>query len=128
MAGTINLLAGAAAEVLPSPVGASPNRSVTQRAENRSAPVRPLPKQPVEDIPEQPAQDSLYPAAILERARSAGLANRTTLTFERDVENGKMYLYIKDKSTGADVIRIPNKILENANPQPGPSHQVDVRI
>jgi uncharacterized FlaG/YvyC family protein len=128
MAGTISMLAGAAAEVLHSPVGSSPNRSVTQRAESRSAPVRSSPKQPVEGIPEQLAQDSRYPAAILERARSAGLANRTTLTFERDVKDGKMYLYIKDKRTGDEVIRIPKKQLETADPQPVPSRRVDVRI
>ena len=128
MAGTISLLAGAAAEGLPSPVGASPNRSVAQRAENRSVPVRPLPEQPGEGLPVEPTQESIYPAAILERAQAAGLARRTTLTFERDIENGKMYVYIKDKSTGEEVIRIPNKILENASPQPEPDHQVDVRI
>ena len=128
MAGTISLLAGAAAEGLSSPAGASPIRSAAQRTEYRSAPARPLPEQPVEGLPEQPSQDSVYPASILEQARNAGLARRTTLTFERDIENGKMYVYIKDKSTGEEVIRIPNKILENASPQPEPYHQVDVRI
>ncbi len=128
MAGTISMLAGAAAEVLPSPVGSSPNRSVTQRAESRSASVRSLPKQPVEGIPEKPAQDSRYPAAILERARSAGLGSRTTLMFERDVKDGRMYLYIKDKRTGEEEFCIPKKALETADPQPAPGHRVDVRI
>ncbi len=128
MAGTISFLPGATAEGLPSPVGASPKRSVAQRGEYPSAPVRPLPEQPAEGLPEQPAETNIYPAAILERAQAAGLARRTTLIFERDVENGKMYVHIRDKSTGEEVTRIPNKILENASPQPEPDHQVDVRI
>ncbi len=127
MAGTISMLAGAA-EVLPSPGGSSPNRSVTPRAENHSAHVRSLPEQPVVGIPEQPAQGSRYSAEVLERARSAGLANRTSLMFERDIDDGKMYLYIKDKRTGDEVIRIPRKQLETADPQPVPGHRVDVRI
>ncbi len=128
MAGTINLLAGAAAEVLPSPVGASLNRSATQRAESHSAPVTPLSRQPVESPPERPAQPSSYPATSPERAQTAGLAKRTTLTFERDLDNGKMYLYIKDKRTGEEVLRIPSKILKTVNPQADTGHRVDVRI
>ncbi len=128
MAGTINLLAGAAAEVLPSPVGASLNRSATRRAESHSAPVTPLPRQPVESPSEQRAQVSSYPTPIPERAQTDGLAKRTTLTFERDLDNGKMYLYIKDKRTGEEVLRIPSKILKTVNPQADTGHRVDVRI
>ena len=127
MADTISLLAGAAAEVLPSPVGSSPNRSETQRAANRSAPDKSLSNQPVDGIPEEPPQDRQYLAAVLERARSAGLSNHTMLTFERDTD-GKMYVYIKDKRTGEEVIRIPERILEHVDAKSVSSRRVDVRI
>jgi uncharacterized FlaG/YvyC family protein len=128
MAGTISMLAGAAAEVLPPPVGSSPNRSGPQRSENRGAPESSAPKPPVEGIEEESAQHGKYLALLLERARNAGLANNTTLTFERDNLDGNMYLSIKDKRTGEEVIRIPKKYLENAAPHQGLGHRVDVRI
>jgi uncharacterized FlaG/YvyC family protein len=129
MAGTISMLTGAAAEVLSSPIGSSPIRSGPQRSENRSAPPESsLPNPPVVGVEEQPVQDQKYLASLLERARNAGLASTTTLTFERDNLDGNMYVSIKDKRTGEEVIRIPRKYLENAAPPQGPGHRVNVRI
>jgi uncharacterized FlaG/YvyC family protein len=128
MAGTISLLAGAAAEVLPSPVGSSLSRSGPQRSEDRRAPERTAPKPPVEGIQEESFQDRKYLASLLEQARNAGLANSTTLTFERDDLDGDMYVSIKDKRTGEEVIRIPKKLLDSAVLHQGSGHCVDVRI
>ncbi len=128
MAGAIDLLVRAAAEVLPSPVGASLNRSVTQRADYNSAPTRPLPGQPADRPTGPPAQEGPHHAANAERAPGAGLAKLTTLTFERDVDNGRMYLYIKEKRTGEEVLRIPSKILGTAERREESGHRVDVRI
>lgn len=126
MAGTISL--AGAAEVLPSPVGSSPNRTVAPRAGIRGARVQSAAEQHVAATREQPTQNSRYASAVLEQARSAGLANHTTLMFERDIDDGKIYLYIKDKRTGDEVIRIPKKQLEPAGPKEVHGHRVDVRI
>ncbi len=128
MAGTIDMLAGAAAEVLPSPVGTSPNRSVAQRVENTGAvdgSKRGLESAALSD---GPAPDRTFLISVLEKARNAGLSKSTSLTFERDTTDGRMYLYIRDRHTGEEVVRIPKKFLEDATINQGQSHRVDVRI
>jgi hypothetical protein len=64
----------------------------------------------------------------LEQARRAGLANDTTLTFERNDLHGNMYMSIKDKRTGEEIIRIPMKYSNDAAPHQESGHRVDVRI
>jgi uncharacterized FlaG/YvyC family protein len=123
MAGTISPMAGAAAGILPSPVGSSPNRSANQRTAEHVAPVgsAPIP-------PEDNAQERALLRSSLERARSAGLSQKTSLSFERDDENGKIYLSIKDRRTGEEVIRIPKKYMESGDPPEKAGGRVDVRI
>lgn len=128
MAGTIDLLVRAAAEGLPPHVGPSQNRSVTPRAEGRIIPERPLPEQPDGNVPEVPAANGTYPAAAPNYDQETVLSKKTILTFERDDRDGKLYLYIKDKRTGEEVLRIPRKLLDDANLLPELSPRVDFRI
>jgi uncharacterized FlaG/YvyC family protein len=128
MAGTITMLAGAIQEVLPSPVGTSPIRAAIQRPEEPGAVETSARKQDIEGLIEGPAPDKTYLASILERAQKVGLSNSSSLSFERDATDGKMYLYIRDKRTGDEIIRIPKKYLEDAVLNQGQSHRVDVRI
>ncbi len=127
MAGTINFVAGAA-EVLPPPVGPSANRSGTQHAERRGAPDGSIPGQSTEGSRGQSAQAARVFATADARGQNAGLSNKTTLIFERDGDNGRMYLYIRDKRTGEEVMRIPSKVLDDAEPQPSPNCRVDIRV
>ncbi len=127
MAGTINLVAGAA-EVLPPPVGSSANRSGTQHAERRGAPDRSIPGQSTEGARGPSVQAGKIAATADARGQNAGLSSKTTLIFQRDGENGRMYLYIRDKQTGEEVMRIPSKVLDDAESQPSPSRRVDIRV
>jgi uncharacterized FlaG/YvyC family protein len=124
MAGTINPLAGAAAGILPSPAGSSSNRSANPRTEEHRAPVRSAPIPP--EAGTQVERTLL--TSSLERARSAGLSQKTSLSFERDDESGKIYLSIKDRRTGEEVIRIPKKYLEGGDLPEKAGSRVDVRI
>jgi hypothetical protein len=126
MAGTISFMAGAAAEVLSTPVGSSAKRTGMQHAENRSVAGRAIPGQPTEGLRDQMALDAKGLAPAPSQGRSAAPANKTTMIFERD-DSGRMYLYIRDKRTGEEVIRIPRKILGDAEPKPSGS-RLDIRV
>jgi hypothetical protein len=56
------------------------------------------------------------------------LASDTTIHFERSEENGKMYIYVKDKVTGEELYRIPRDLARNPEPQSSEARQLDVRI
>ncbi len=127
MAGTISFVAGAAADVLPPPVGLSAKRSGTQHAENRGVAGRALPGPPIEGLREQPIMDAKGLTSTSTQGQSPGPSHKTSLIFERDENNGKMYLYIRDRRTGEEVLRIPRRILGDAEPQ-ATGNCVDIRV
>jgi uncharacterized FlaG/YvyC family protein len=122
MAGEISILPGAATEVLPSPVAISPNRSGAPKGST------PQQKKSAESVPAGYPEDQAVLGSILKRAQNVALANNTTLSFERDDADGKIYIYIKDKRTGEELYRIPKKLAANIDFQHDQSHKVDVRI
>jgi len=128
MAGTINLMAGAAAGIFPSPVGSSPNRSATQRPEEHGTPGRSKLTPPEAGIPQEFAPERKLLTSSLERARNTLLSQKTSLSFERDDQDGKMYLSIKDRRSGEEVTRIPKKYAESGDPPQKAGSRVDVRI
>jgi uncharacterized FlaG/YvyC family protein len=130
MAGEIGKISGAAVEALPSPIVASSHRSNAQRHHESGASIRstPRPATSADGLQDDYPADRTSLASILERAQNAALANTTSMSFERDDADGKMYLYIKDKRTGEDLYRIPKKYLAATDPKPGPGHTVDVHI
>jgi uncharacterized FlaG/YvyC family protein len=122
MAGEISFIAGAVAETLSPPTAASPNRSGHPRTAERSSPAK------TESLPEGYSEDRALLNSILERARNVSLSNNTTLSFERDDADGRMYLHIKDKGTGQELCRIPKKYLSDIEPHLWQRHELDVRI
>jgi uncharacterized FlaG/YvyC family protein len=72
--------------------------------------------------------DESYLVAKLEHAQDVALANTTTLSFERDAEDGRMYIHVRDKRTGEVLYRIPRNYLKDADPTLRPEHHVDLRI
>lgn len=128
MTGTIEMLAGAVAEVLPSPVGPLAIRSHAQRREDAGAVEKTEARLDVEALSGQDAPDKAFLASILEKARSAGFSKKTELSFEQDAANGQMYVYVRDKRTGEEVLRIPAEYLADAALRKGQVHRVDVRI
>lgn len=133
MAGEINIT-GAFADALPSPVAASGTRSGTQRpAAAPRAPAAPDTTTPqrgaaVENEQTGYSKEATYLSSMLQRVQSAIRNDDTTLSFERDNEDGQMYLHVKDKLTGEEIYRIPKHYLKNVDTHPGHNHRVDVRI
>jgi len=127
MAGTISFLAGAPVEVLSPSAGSSANRSGMQHPGDHGVAGRAIARQPTQDLGGQPTLDAKGLAATAAQGEKAGPSSKTTLIFERDDKSGKMYLYIRDKRTGEEVIRIPRKILGDAEPQAAGS-RVDIRV
>ncbi len=130
MAGEISIIAGAVAEAHSSPVAASPNRSGPPRSAERIAPGRTAPQDEggAESLPEGYSEERALLNSILERARNVTLSKNTTLSFERDDTDGRMYLHVKDKRTGEELYRIPKKYLSDIEPHLWQRHEVDVRI
>ena len=130
MAGEITILAGTVAEAPSSPVVASSKSSGAARSAERTAPGRTAPQEKggAEDLPEGYSEERALLNSILERARNVTLSKNTTLSFERDDTDGRMYLHIKDKRTGEDLYRIPKKCLPDIEPHLWQRHEVDVRI
>ena len=62
-----------------------------------------------------------------EPAENISLASNTTIHFERNDEDGKMYMHVRDKHTGEELYRIPKDFLQDLNPEPE-NNQLDVRI
>lgn len=67
-------------------------------------------------------------AAILEFAQRATLASDTTIYYERDDQNGRMYLHVMDKRTGEELYRIPKDYLPADPANPAQAHRLDVQI
>jgi uncharacterized FlaG/YvyC family protein len=67
-------------------------------------------------------------ASVLEHAQRASLANDTTIYYQRDETNGRMYLHVKDKRTGEELYRIPKDYLPAPDKSPAESHTVDLII
>jgi uncharacterized FlaG/YvyC family protein len=107
-----------------------PNRSGSPRSADRRAPDRTAPQDEgrAEGLPEGVSEERALLNSILERARNVTLSKNTTLSFERDDTDGRMYLHVKDKSTGEELYRIPKKYLSDIEPHLWQRHEVDVRI
>ena len=130
MAGEISIIAGAVAEAHPSPVAASQNRSGAPRTADRIGPGRTASQDEgnTKELPEGYSEERALLNSILERARNVTFSQNTTLSFERDDTDGRMYLHVKDKRTGEDIYRIPKKYLSEVEPHLWQRHEVDVRI
>lgn len=78
---------------------------------------------------EQVAQDRKETlAALLEYAQRAALASDTTIYYQRDDQNGRMYLHVMDKETGEELYRIPKDYLPAPSVNASESHQLDVQV
>ncbi|MBZ5495463.1 MAG: flagellar protein FlaG [Acidobacteriia bacterium] len=134
MAGEISIITGAFADAFQSPATASANRSGSQRpvappgAQDAPDTSALHPKNDVEGLEDGQAEDKKLLQSKLERDPSELLADNTTLSFERDSEDGKMYLHVKDKRTGEEIYRIPQNYLKNVDSHLRQLHRVDVRI
>lgn len=134
MAGEIISISGALADAHPSPAAASTNRPSSHRPvvshEARGAPATSTPqtKTGTAGLQKSEPEDKELLARILERAENIVLARNNKLSFERDTEDGRMYLFIRDKNTGEEIFRIPKNYLKNTDPHLWGSHRLDVRI
>jgi len=130
MAGEITLMAGVPAEAQPPPAGAAADRSTPHSAGQAGAPRRSAPQQTtgVPASQDESSEERTLLTSMLEHAQNVALSQNTTLAFERDEKDGKMYLHIKDKRTGEDLYRIPKKYLAGIDPHLWQRQQVDVRI
>jgi len=117
-----NLIISAVTADLHSPVSASPSRVESKGAERKTGASGPgqTPEEP-------PLEDPGILEAHLTHARETITRENTTLSFERDAEDGRMYLHIRDKRTGEELERIPKSYLKNI-PHILEFHQLDVRV
>jgi uncharacterized FlaG/YvyC family protein len=134
MSGEISMITGVIAEALPSPVAASSNRSGSQRSkaptEAQSAPAMSAAqaKRGGEGTQSNAPEENKLLNVKSEEAQKALMTHNATFSFERDQEDGRMYLHVKDKFTGEEIYRIPKNYLKGVDPQLGRDHKVDVRI
>ncbi len=134
MAGEMISISGVLADALPSPAAVSVYRTGSHRpaapAKARGAPETSTSHQKTgaEGLQRSEPDDKELLAKILERAQNIVLAQNNKLSFERDTQDGKMYMYIRDKNTGEEVYRIPKNYLKNVDPRLWEPHRVDVRI
>jgi len=130
MAGEISNLAGTALAARPAPAAPPAHRAGSRR---------PVPDADPEKAAALPATDKKGQAGgspdlsssldeMVEKAQNRVLTNSTTLSFERDSLDGKMYICVKDRRTGEDLYRIPRNYLADSEASDTQSHQVDVRI
>jgi uncharacterized FlaG/YvyC family protein len=134
MSGEISMITGVSVDALPSPVAASSNRFGSQRS---TAPTE-APRAP-ETGATQPGQDvqgkrssTAEEIKLLdmksEQVQQALMTHNAIFSFERDQEDGRMYLHVMDKLTGEEIYRIPKNYLRGTDPQQGQDHKVDVHI
>jgi uncharacterized FlaG/YvyC family protein len=130
MAGEISQITGVLTESLGLQAGTGLSRAAPRRQDAAGArEPQPTKSEPVPGKPQDgsPAEET-YLASRVERAQEAALAHTTTLTFERDEEDGRMYIHVKDKRTGEELYRIPRNYLQGIDPKLRHAHRVDVRI
>ena len=135
MANGINFLAGAVANSVSSPAGTATKRSgvehepaphtrnetsSTERVELLNKVQAQWDKTRVDETKESVGY-------ILELSENLSLAKDTTIHFERNDENGKMYMHVCDKQTGEVLYRIPRDFLQDLS-QEKLNLQLDVRI
>jgi uncharacterized FlaG/YvyC family protein len=128
--GEISQVSGVAAEALPSPAVATSNRSRVQRPDVGGVPHRPTAAEETDmgGLQNRSPKEKTFLASMLEHAQSVALGNNTTISFERDDQDGKMYAHVKDKRTGEELFRIPKNYLTSVDPHYRQHHKVDVRI
>ena len=133
MASGIDSLLSAVTRSFSVPVVPSARREATNpghdpdeaTAAGRSAPD----KETGDALSEETAQANQERLSILlDYARRSALATDTTIYYQRDAQNGRMYLHVMDKRTGEELYRIPKDFLPALDPDPGDTHQVDVEI
>jgi uncharacterized FlaG/YvyC family protein len=136
MASGIDNLASAVARSVALPVGpaarpSAPGRERTQRSEasaeavGRSTPEKGSGKADWEEVA-QARKETL--AALLEYAQRAALASDTTIYYQKDDKNGRMYLHVTDKETGKELYRIPKDLFTMSSVETTQSHQLDVQV
>jgi len=135
MANGINLIAGAVANSVPSPAGTATKRSgVAQKSTapadheaTRAEQAELLKKVQAQWSEKEVREKQRGPGSILELAENLSFASDTTIHFQRNDDNGRMYMHVMDKRTGEELYRIPRDFLQEMEPQ-SENHQVDVRI
>jgi uncharacterized FlaG/YvyC family protein len=130
VAGEISQISGVAAEALPSPVVATSKRSGVQCPKLGDVRDRPVAAEETDmgGLQNRSSSDDTFLASMLEHAQSVALGDNTTISFERDDQDGKMYVYVKDKRTGEELFRIPKNYLTSIDPHHRQNHRVDVHI
>jgi uncharacterized FlaG/YvyC family protein len=130
----ISMIAGIHADSLPSPVAESSSRSgshsspVTSENPKDSGAPAPNPVFRMENLPDNSAENKEQAEARLERIRKTMVGQNTKLSFERDGTDGHIYLHVRDKTTGEEILRIPEDYLKNSDPSLLRHHEVDERI
>jgi uncharacterized FlaG/YvyC family protein len=135
MAYGINFLAGAVAHSVPSPAGTATKRSgVEQKStaplqnEATRAEQTELLEKVQDEWTEKGAREKREDLhSILELAETLSLASDTTIHFQRNDDNGRMYMHVMDKHTGEELYRIPRDFLQELEQQ-SENHHLDVRI
>ena len=133
MAGEISI-AGIYADALAPPVAVPNTRSGTQHA--AAAPEAPITLAVTASQAGVTAEtknnglptNKTELASILGRMQNAFPPDNITLAYERDSEDGRMYLHVRNKLTGKEILRIPKNYIQTMDTQPGNGLRVDVHI
>jgi uncharacterized FlaG/YvyC family protein len=136
MASGIDNLVSAVSRSVSVPLGpaahpAAPSRVRTQRHEvspemvGRSTQEKDSRKADWEDMV-QAGKKTL--AALSEYAQKAALASETSIIYQRDEQNGKMYLHVVDKHTGKELYRIPRDYFSPPDAMGDEPHQLNVQV
>ena len=67
-------------------------------------------------------------AVLMEYAQRSALASDTTIYYQKDDQNGRMYLHVMDKETGKELYRIPKDYLPAPSVKAAESHHLDVQV
>jgi uncharacterized FlaG/YvyC family protein len=133
MPGEISVITGMVLGAPSSPVAASSHRSGSQRPSPQvesavSGILAPPPVGGKETIPNTSAENKAQLAFHQERAQKALMTHNASFSFERDSDDGRTYLLVKNKATGEEIYRIPKSYLRNAALHSRQPHGVDVHI
>ena len=135
MAIGINFLAGAVANSVPSLAGTATKRSgVEQRSAapvdneaTRAEQAELLEKVQTEWSEKGVKEERQETSSLLDLTERMSFASDTTIHFQRNDDNGRMYMHVMDKRTGEELYRIPRDFLQEMESQ-ADDHQVNVRI
>ena len=106
------------------------NRATSRRPESGGATERSSSKarEKTEASDGSSAKEKTLLKVLLERAQNVVLSKNTTLSFEQDPSDGKIYIHVKDKNTGEVLYRVPRKYLANIESHLWQSQKLDLRV